>query len=66
MTADKLIKSCASPVDTLIIEFENGTSKEYNLWNTKECIKSMRYRYRKIDAYDMYDIGQGKVLQVWL
>ena len=64
MTADKLIKSCASPVDTLIVEFENGTSEEYNLWNTEECTKSMRYRYKKIDAFDMYDTGHGKVLQV--
>lgn len=66
MTADNLIKSCASSVDTLIVEFENGTSEEYNLWNTEECTKSMQYRYKKIDAYDMYDTDQGKTLQVWL
>lgn len=66
MTADNLIKMSASPVDTLIVEFENGTSEEYNLWNTEECTKSMQYRYKKIDAYDMYDTDQGKTLQVWL
>lgn len=66
MTADKLIKLCTSPVDILIIEFDNGTSEEYDLWNTEECTKSMRYRYKEIDAYDMYDTDQGKVLQVWL
>lgn len=66
MTADNLIKACVSPVDILIIEFDNGTSEEYDLWSTEECTKSMRYRYRKIDAYDMYDTDQGKTLQVWL
>lgn len=66
MTADNLIKSCASPVDILIIEFDNGTNEEYNLWNTEECTKSMQYRYRQIDAFDMYDTDQGKTLQVWL
>lgn len=66
MTADKLIKSCASPVDILIIEFDNGTSEEYDLWSTKECTKSMQYRYKKIGAFDMYESDQGKVLQVWL
>ena len=66
MTADNLIKACVSPVDILIIEFDNGTSEEYDLWNTKECTKSMRYRYKKIDSYDMYDTDQGKTLQVWL
>lgn len=65
MTADNLIKSCAVPVDTLIVEFDNGTSEEYDLWNTEECTKSMRYRYEKIDAFDMYESDQGKVLQVW-
>lgn len=65
MTADNLIKSCAVPVDTLIVEFDNGTSEEYDLWNTEECIKSMRYRYRKIDAFDMYESDQGKVLEIW-
>ena len=65
MTADNLIKSCASPVDILIVEFDNGTNEEYDLWNTEECTKSMQYRNRKIDAFDMYDTNQGKTLQVW-
>lgn len=65
MTADNLIKSCAVPVDTLIVEFDNGTSEEYDLWNTEECTKSMRHRYKKIDAYDMYESDQGKVLEIW-
>lgn len=65
MTADNLIKSCASPVDILIVEFPNA-SEEYDLWNTEECKRSMQYRYRKIDVYDMYDTDQGKTLQVWL
>ena len=65
MTADNLIKSCAVPVDTLIVEFDNGTSEEYDLWNTEECTKSMRYRYKKIDTFDMYESDQGKVLEIW-
>ena len=65
MTADNLIKSCAVPVDTLIVEFDNGTSEEYDLWNTEECTKSMQHRYKKIDAYDMYESDQGKVLEIW-
>lgn len=65
MTADNLIKSCAVPVDTLIVEFDNGTSEEYDLWNTEECTKSMKYRYKKIDAFDMYESDQGKVLEIW-
>lgn len=66
MTADNLIKACVSPVDILIVEFDNGTSEEYDLWNTEECTRSMQYRYKKIDAYDMYDTDQGKTLQIWL
>lgn len=65
MTADKLIKMCANPVDILIVEFAN-TNEEYDLWNTEECTKSMQYRYKQIDVFDMYDTDQGKVLQVWL
>lgn len=65
MTADNLIKACTVPVDTLIVEFDNGTSEEYDLWNTEECTKSTRYRYKKIDAYDMYESDQGKVLEIW-
>lgn len=65
MTADNLIKSCAVPVNTLIVEFDNGTSEEYDLWNTEECTKSMQHRYKKIDAFDMYESDQGKVLEIW-
>lgn len=65
MTADNLIRSCAVPVDILIVEFDNGTSEEYDLWNTEECTKSMKYRYKKIDAFDMYESDQGKVLEIW-
>lgn len=66
MTTDELIIMCASPINILIVEFDNGTNEEYNLWNTEECTKSMRYRYKKIYSYDMYDTDQGKTLQVWL
>lgn len=62
MTADKLIKACVVPVDILIVEFDNGTSEEYDLWN--EEIE--KFRHRKIDAFDMYESDEGKTLQIWL
>ena len=68
MTINDLIIKCATPIDTVIIEFDNGTNKEFDMWNMNisECHKLIEHRYKKIDAYDMYDTDQGKVLQVWL
>jgi len=66
MTIDKLLKQCASPIDITIIEFDNGTSEEYDMWSINECHKLNEHRYKKIDVFDMYDTDQGKTLQVWL
>lgn len=66
MTIDKLIMKCASPIDTIIIEFDNGTSEAFNMWNMNECHKLDEHQYKKIDAYDMSDTDDGKILQIWL
>lgn len=66
MTIDTLIKKCANPIDAVIVEFENGTSEVYDMWNMTECHKLNEHRYRKIDAYDISDTDDGKILQVWL
>lgn len=66
MTIDTLIKKCANPIDAVIVEFDNGTSEVYDMWNMTECHKLNEYRYKKIDAYDMSDTDDGKILQVWL
>lgn len=66
MTTNDLIVKCTSPIDTVIIEFDNGTNEEFDMWNINECHKLNELRHKKIDAYDMYDTDQGKTLQVWL
>lgn len=66
MTIDKLIDKSASPVDIVIIEFENGTNEEFDMWDVNEYHKLEEHRYKKIDSFDMYDRDMGKVLQVWL
>ena len=66
MTIDTLIKKCANPIDAVIVEFDNGTSEIYDMWNMTECHKLNEYRYKKIDAYDVSDTDDGKILQVCL
>ena len=66
MTIDRLIDKSASPVDVVIVEFENGTNEEFDMWNVNEYYKLEEHRYKEVDSFDMYDRGMGKVLQVWL